>query len=248
MSLPRKIRCQVDLIVDHGNHVYSVDLIPAKPVPEFRPGQFLHLTVDDYDPSGFWPESRVFSIASSPHERGRLRICYSVVGTYTRKMERTLRPGAVVWIKLPHGSFTIDDKRDATLIAGGTGVSAFVAFIDGLAPGYPHAVRLVYGVRTPELLLFREEILRQAASVPRFTAAFFSEAGDEAWTRSSGGAPAGTEYYSGRIALSVACPELTVSHDRVFYLSGPPPMLRALGAQLQAHGVAQDDIRNDAWA
>lgn len=247
MSLPRKIRCRVDSIVDHGDRVYTVDLVPAKPVPEFRPGQFLHLTVDDYDPSGFWPESRVFSIASSPRERERIRICYSVVGRYTRKMERTLSAGAQVWIKLPHGSFVIDDARDATLIAGGTGVSAFTAFIDALTPEFPHNVRLVYGARTPELLLFREEILRQAARVPRFTVVFFNEAGDAAWTGSPGASPAGPTYHSGRIALNVACPEPAASPDRVFYLSGPPAMLRALGAELQAHGVAPGDIRNDAW-
>lgn len=244
MSLPRKIRCTVDAIVDHGDHVYTVDLIPAKPVPEFRPGQFLHLTVDEYDPSSFWPESRVFSIASSPRERERIRICYSVVGRYTRKMEQTLSVGAQVWIKLPHGSFVIDDARNATLIAGGTGISAFTAFIDALTPECPHAVRLVYGARTPELLLFREGIRRQAARVPRFTVVFFNEAGG---VSSSGVSPAEPAYYSGRIALNVACPELASSSDRAFYLSGPPEMLRALGAELRAHGVAPDDIRNDAW-
>jgi len=247
VSLPRKIRCRVDAIIDHGDHVYTVDLIPSKPVPEFRPGQFLHLTVDDYDPSGFWPESRVFSIASSPRERERIRICYSVVGRYTRKMERMLRPGVQVWTKLPHGSFVIDDARDATLIAGGTGISAFTAFIDALTPEGPHAVRLVYGARTPELLLFLDGILRQTARVPRFTVMFFSETGDARWTGSSVASPAAPTYCTGRIALSVACPELAAPPGRVFYLSGPPAMLRALGAELQAHGVAPDDIRNDAW-
>ena len=66
MATPQKIRCQVQQITAHGDHVYTVDLTPERPVPRFRPGQFLHLTLDDYDPSGFWPESRVFSIASSP--------------------------------------------------------------------------------------------------------------------------------------------------------------------------------------
>ena len=64
MGMPRKIRCTVERIIDHGGRVYSLDLTPSSPVPSFRPGQFLHLTVDEYDPSGFWPESRVFSVAS----------------------------------------------------------------------------------------------------------------------------------------------------------------------------------------
>jgi len=83
MGMPQKIRCQVADIIDHGEHVYTVDLLPERPVPRFQPGQFLHLALDPYDPSGFWPESRVFSIASSPSRRERLRISYSVKGRFT---------------------------------------------------------------------------------------------------------------------------------------------------------------------
>lgn len=237
----------MDSIIDHGDHVYTVDLVPGRPVPPFRPGQFLHLTVDEYDPSSFWPESRVFSIASSPRERDRVRICYSAVGRYTRKMERTLSVGAHVWIKLPHGSFVIDDARDATLIAGGTGVSAFIAFIDALTPEWPHAVRLVYGARTPELLLFREAILRQAARVPQFTVAFFNEKDNPTRRELRGVSPDEARYWSGRISLDIACPEPVASPNHVFYLSGPPAMLQALGADLRVRGVAPDDIRVDAW-
>ena len=60
MSVPRKIRCIVESITNHGGRVYTVDLSPSIAVPVFRPGQFLHLAVDEYDPSGFWPESLVF--------------------------------------------------------------------------------------------------------------------------------------------------------------------------------------------
>ena len=76
MSTPRKIRCVIEGVADHGDRVYTVDLKPERPVPAFRQGQFMHLTLDEYDPSGFWPESRVFSIASSPVERNRLKVIY----------------------------------------------------------------------------------------------------------------------------------------------------------------------------
>src|SRR5580765_6484920 len=134
MSMPRKMRCRVDAITDHGERVYTVELAPEKPAPTFSPGQFLHLTVDAYDPSSFWPESRVFSIASSPQDRGRLRICYSVKGRYTTRMEQTLRVGGEIWIKLPYGNFIIDRAADSVLLAGGTGISAFTAFLEALDP------------------------------------------------------------------------------------------------------------------
>ena len=93
MAVVRKIPCVVRAVTDHGERVYTVELEPSSPVPRFKPGQFLHLALDPYEPGGFWPESRVFSIASSPDERDRLAITYAVKGTFTSRMERGLAPG-----------------------------------------------------------------------------------------------------------------------------------------------------------
>ena len=135
MAVVRKIRCSVRRVTDHGERVYSVELAPSLPVPNFKPGQFLHLALDAQEPGGFWPESRVFSIASSPHERDRLAITYAVKGAFTTRMERTLAPGVDVWVKLPYGEFVVDMERDAVLFAGGTGVTAFTAFLQSLSAG-----------------------------------------------------------------------------------------------------------------
>ena len=257
MSMPRKIRCKVEAIADHGGRVYTVDLAPTTPVPQFRPGQFLHLTVDDYDPAGFWPESRVFSIASSPHDRSRIRICYAVKGRYTSKMERALQPGGEVWIKLPYGEFFIDASSDAVLLAGGTGISAFTAFLEALAPGSSQAVTLVYGARTPGLLLFQQMILARMAAVPKLSVVFFTETADEAFAQRMAALPRAPRCLTGRISLdyilrplsadllppaSVAC-----SLFPAFYLSGPPVMLDSLSACLRSRGVPPEQIRTDAW-
>jgi len=236
--MPRKIRCTVESVVDHGNRVYTVDLRPDVPVPAFRAGQFLHLTVDPYDPSGFWPDSRVFSIASSPRDRGRVRVCYSVKGRYTTKMEHTLRPGGSVWIKLPYGEFVIGDAEDVVLLAGGTGISAFTAFLEALPPETTRRVWLAYGVRDPSLFLFREMIQSQLARVPAFQAIWFAETG------------AAPSMRAGRISLDVLFeqPEAAARvANAVFYLSGPPVMLKTLAAGLSARGVSAGRIRTDAW-
>ena len=200
--MPRKLPCTVESITDHGGQVYSVDLIPHATVPAFRPGQFLHLTVDAYDPSSFWPESRVFSIASSPRDRSRLRICYSVKGRYTAKMERTLRAGGHAWVKLPYGDFVIDEKRDAVLIAGGTGITAFSAFLEGLTPDFPRRVTVVYGARTASLLLFQDMILSQLAAIPNFDVVFFTESQDDSFSRRMCALPHAPRCFPGRISLS----------------------------------------------
>jgi len=124
----QRLACQVERLIQHGGRVYTVGLRPERLAPVFRPGQFLHLALDPYDATGFWPESRVFSIASSPSTRDQLSITYSAVGRFTTRMEAELVDGGQVWVKMPYGEFFIDDSADAVLVSGGTGVSAFTAF------------------------------------------------------------------------------------------------------------------------
>jgi ferredoxin-NADP reductase len=257
MSMPRRIRCRVERVVDHGGRVYTLDLAPASAVPAFRPGQFLHLTVDDYDPSGFWPESRVFSIASSPRNRSHLCLCYSVKARYTTRMEQVLAPGREVWVKLPYGDFVIDDASDAVLVAGGTGISAFTAFIEALTPQTTQKVLLVYGARTPALFLFNQMILPQLVAVPGFQVMFFTESPDAEFARQMAAHPKTPACFTGRISVDailrpptsdLRSPTSVLSPlSCVFYLSGPPSMLAGLGDGLRAAGVPPERISTDAW-
>jgi ferredoxin-NADP reductase len=214
---------------DHGERVYTVELRPASQGPQFKPGQFLHLALDPYDPASFWPESRVFSIASSPLDRSTLAITYAVKGAFTGRMERELAPGAVVWTKLPYGDFVVDPASDAVLLAGGTGVTAYTAFLQTLQPDHPARVLFCYGARTQELLVYGALAEACARRVPTLDVRLLAEDHD------------------GRLSADAVWSAVAGLHQPVFYLSGPPQMLSALTAQLQSHGVPSGDIRTDAW-
>lgn len=229
MAVVRRIACTVQRVTDHGGHVYSVELVPSLPLPRFRPGQFLHLALDPADRDGFWPESRVFSIASSPDERDRLAITYSVKGSFTTRMEGELSPGTAAWVKLPYGEFFIDPTRDAVLFAGGTGITAFTAFLGSLAPDHDRRVQLYYGARSADLFVFGDLVRECARRIPALTTRLIDEA---------------TE---GRLSVDVAWPAISTLDRPLFYLSGPPPMLTALRIQLLDRGVPAEDIRIDAW-
>jgi ferredoxin-NADP reductase len=216
-------------ITDHGEHVYTVELEPSIAVPHFNPGQFLHLAIDPYDGAGFWPESRVFSIASSPRVRDRLTITYAVKGAFTTRMERELAVGGSVWVKLPYGEFVIDPTRDAVLFAGGTGVSAFTAFLQSLTPESAQRVLLLYGARTPDLFVYGSLVEACARNVPSMTCHLICEE------------------TQGRLEVDAAWPAMASLDVPLFYLSGPPPMLEALASRLRGRDIAPDRIRIDAW-
>ncbi|MDD5627451.1 MAG: FAD-dependent oxidoreductase [Elusimicrobia bacterium] len=242
MATPRKLRCTVSEIVDHGDRVYTLRLKPEGRPPRFRAGQFLHLAIDPYDPSAFWPDSRAFSVASPPAEADGLEILYSVVGRFTTRMEAELRVGGEVWVKLPYGEFVVSalPGSEVALLAGGTGVSAFTAFLrDYAARGDDDGsrVHLFYGARHPGLLLFRDLLGRLERARPALRAVFFAE---------SGAAP-GQGVEPGRLSLAAVWKALGRPDAATYYLSGPPAMIRALGGELAARGLPPERIRVDAW-
>jgi len=245
MPVVQKLRCQVEKIVDYGEHVYTVELRPERPAPKFFPGQFLHLALDEYDPSGFWPESRVFSIASSPAQRDRLRISYSVRGRFTARMEKEMRQGVWVWVKLPYGEFVIPDQNDVVLFAGGTGITAFTSFLDGLTPQFRHRVYLAYGARRRNLLIYRDLVQEKSRAVPQFRVLFFIEEVPGGGPP-PGGAESGEERI-GSVSVESIWAELQNPGRAVYYLSGPPLMLKAISQDLGRRGVAPGAIQVDAW-
>lgn len=235
--MPVRLRCDVAEIIDHGEAVYSLLLQPERPAPRFLPGQFLHLAIDDYQPGDFWPDSRPFSIASPPEQRDRLRLTYAVKGVFTARMQAELRPGASVWVKLPYGEFTVRPDNPACLLAGGTGVTAFTAFLSGLPTAHPHPVWLFYGARRPDLLIYRPQVEAAAAACPALQVRCLSE---EA---------AAAGIIPGRLDLDLVWREASLEHqpDFRFYLSGPPGMLQSLAASLRERGVPPERILTDAW-
>ena len=241
--MAQKLGCVVERVVAHGERVYTLALRPERLVPRFRAGQFLHLALDPYDPTGFWPESRVFSIASPPAERDTVRITYAVHGRFTARMESDMVEGRQVWIKLPYGDFVVDSRADVVLFAGGTGITAFTAFLEGLVAQTPAAhqsVTLAYGARTNSLLIYRDVVERCAERLPSLDVSYFVEHDAPALEGRVRSTP-------GRVSVEAVWPRLGRPFDMTYYISGPPPMLRTIGGDLRARNIAPEAIHIDAW-
>jgi ferredoxin-NADP reductase len=159
-------------------------------------------------------------------------------------MEKELAEGNIVWVKLPYGDFIIDEKKDIVLIAGGTGITAFTAFIDSLKPDFSKSIYLFYGVRKREFLLYQDMIMEKLLSVPKMSAAYFIEDVGSDMADSGEGKPGA---YKGMIELERIWQCLENAGNAVFYLSGPPVMLFALSKELSLKGIDKNSIRIDAW-
>jgi ferredoxin-NADP reductase len=234
--MPLKLQCDVSDVIDHGERVYSVLLKPERPAPRFAPGQFLHLALDPYRPGDFWPDSRVFSIASSSTERDTLRITYAVKGAFTTRMEAELTAGREVWVKLPYGEFTVARDDDVCLLAGGTGITAFTGFISGLSTEHRQQIDLFYGAKQPGLLIYRPLVQEAASRCPGLRSHFLAE-------RNLNGA----DCLPGRLDMGTIGDLIRDPETVTYYLSGPPAMLTTLQRELADRGVHPNRLRVDAW-
>jgi ferredoxin-NADP reductase len=248
MPNPIKLHATVHRVLKHSDGVYTVIFVPEKKLPKFKPGQFLHLTVDPYDPAGgFWPESRVFSIASPPGA-DIITIVYSVKGIYTCKMEDRLKPGTDVWIKLPYGDFVINtsirDGQDVVLVAGGTGISPFIPYLEDLVKegASSRRVTLHYGTSLCSQVLFPELLERCTGALASFDATIWieNEALDNLHIR-------GIRAKNGRLSIEAIHREAKELKEPVFFLSGPPTMIRNFRQGLIDQGVSIDNIKIDEW-
>ena len=242
MSIPIKIKCTVSSIKDHGDSVFTVKLKPSKRLPHFKPGQFLHLALDPYDPTGgYWPESRVFSIASAPFD-SEITIAYTVKGKFTLRMKEELEVSRDVWCKLPYGNFVIlpAPKEEVVLVAGGTGITPFIPFLlKEIKNPSGEKISLVYGVRMPELLIFGDVIADALANLNGFSFyAFCEERANDVFQ---------FPVAHGGLTIDAVLRAATDTKKAVFYLSGPLEMIQTFKNDLNETGIINDNIFIDEW-
>lgn len=237
-----RVKVCVAEIIEHPNGIYSVIFDIPKKYTRFKAGQFMHLTLDEFDPIlGYWPESRVFSICTRP-KSDTIGIVYSVKGVYTQRMEKELVVGKEVWVKLPFGDFVVDEHittdEVAVFIAGGTGISPYIPYLQNQLEKKDTRIELFYGVRHPDMILFKN-VLADCSMADNITLQVYSEEISKInieWNIQQG-------------ALSIErLWRNEYNHNSYkFFLSGPPAMITYFKDALVNKGVNSDRIFIDDW-
>ncbi len=122
----------------------------------FRPGQFVELSVLGV---GEGP----FSLPSSPTRRGSFQLGIRRVGTLTSYLFDHVHEGDMVGIRGPLGNgFPVElfEGQDLLLVAGGLGMVPVRGLLHYLIDQRDRFGRIVllYGTRSPEQVLFRDEL------------------------------------------------------------------------------------------
>ncbi|HUX57538.1 MAG TPA: FAD-dependent oxidoreductase [Bacteroidales bacterium] len=240
MSSPRKVKA---VVVGLKRYIDDITWYRLKPEfsCRFKPGQFLHLALDSYDPGFNWPESRVLSIANAPG-REYIDILVSSKGRFTNRMINELSIGAQVWLKLPYGIFNFNDSvgKDVVLVAGGTGISPFVSFLENIFENKDdyRSINLFYRVREPDLVVFEKNIEKYKQNINGFHYRLFCEN-----INSSGSLP----FEHGILPVKEIVNQTVLYCDPVYYLSGPKAMIESFEKELTDKEILSDKIFFDKW-
>jgi NAD(P)H-flavin reductase len=207
---------------------FALRLDDPKAAQQFahRPGQFMQVSI-------FGEGEAPFCIASSARESDTLDVTVRSVGQVTRALH-ALGEGRQVGVRGPLGnSFPFDEVAGKQLLFVGGGL--------GLAPLRPQiqdvyrerdrfgSVTVLYGARTPEDLIYRDE-LEQWQQSDGIECLLTVDAASDGWAGNVG--VVGTLFE--QIDLDAA--------NTVAFVCGPPIMIQFVVQDLLARGFGEDAI------
>lgn len=225
--LAKKYFSKIVSIVNPFEDIYTLEFKSLGSRYKYNPGQFLHIAFDeDYDGIGQWPESRCFSMQSNPDEK-IIRITYAVKGDFTKQMEKELKVGSEVWLKLPYGDlFTQQHNKENTVfIAGGTGITPFLSLFTHVSFNEYISPKIYLGFRSNEFNIYKSELDRSRNS-SKFMKFYYED-----------------KY--GIIDIKQIFSENSV--DSNYFISGPPLMIKSFKQKLIDKNVPKENILTDDW-
>ena len=224
----KKYQAEVVSVVNAAGDIYTIELKSHSGAFKYQPGQFLHLALEEYDPSQGWPESRCFSIQAQ-NRPDNLILSFAAKGRFTTRMANELTAGKLITVKLPYGNLfhDIPPEKKCVFIAGGTGITPFLSlFTDKSFENYDHP-KLYAGFRNAGYNLYDRYLLRakEVNNTFEYILKFEDHEGmldvDDIITRED--------------------------KDSLFFLSGPPMMIKLFRERLEKEGVGKGNVRTDDW-
>lgn len=218
---------------------------------DYAAGQYAYFKLDGVggDPKG---DVRHFSIASSPTEQGYLLISTRIRDSPYKQRLASLEKGAKITAWGPEGEFVLpsDHSRPVVFLSGGIGVTPFRSMIKYATDRQlPIKITMFDSNRNAESILYRGEFDGWASQNMNLKLVYtVTEEGEEKQEASR--APNGWTGERGRIDRQML--ERHLARDEIssalFYICGPPSMLKAMQRLLQeGMQVQKDRIKVEAF-
>jgi predicted ferric reductase len=198
-----------------------------------KPGQFMILQlIRDGKVSAAHP----FTISSAP-QADHLAVTIKDLGDFTGTIGKT-KPGDKARIDCPYGVFSIVNHpaSNYVFIAGGIGITPFMSMLRYLqTKGEDKRITLFWGNQSEKYLAFKPELEEIMRTLPSLQVVLVMSNQPD-W-----------EGEKGFLTADLMKKYDVFAEDTLFFLCGPPPMTRAVLAELKKTGVAKDRIHYEAF-
>ena len=203
----------------------------------FKAGQYLDMTLLDPPETDSEGNVRSFSIASGPHEE-TLMVATRMRDTAFKRVLKTMPLGTAVKIEGPSGDLILqnDFARTDVFLAGGIGITPFRSMVClATEERLRHRIFLFYSNRRPEDASFLAELQSLEKNNQKYqliATMTEMEKSHRTWNGETGFI---NQEMLGRYLKGAASP--------IYYIAGPPAMVKGLHDMLNKAGTNDDDIR-----
>jgi propane monooxygenase reductase subunit len=224
---PRTVSTLVEAVEALTTDIWWLKLRPGEPL-EFKPGQYVDIGIPGTD------EHRSFSMANTDPETLEFMIKQYPGGRLSGLLaDGSIKPGDTLEVTGPYGVFTLrrSSPRRLLFIGGGAGMAPILSLLRSMKEsGIEREAAYYYGARSEADLFHLEEL----AEMPCGFVPALSE-DSNGWAGETGLITDVVDRLEGDLA------EVDV------YLCGPPPMVDAAIALLDARGVPEARVYFDKF-
>lgn len=213
-------------IKDESPNTKTFVFQPDQPVT-WKAGQFIKYIIEDPNPDNRKTQ-RFFSISSAPYEKN-IHLTTKFVpcdGSTFKKDLQKFKVGDTVDATIPEGDFILEGpSKEYAFIAGGIGITPLHSIIKDLDHSQkPVNITLLYANRTLEVV-FKKDLEDIAKRHPEFKIHYVID--------------------PQRIDEQLIKEKVPDFDKKIFYVSGPEPMVELFEKMLADMGIPEDNIKRD---
>ena len=241
---PKRQYLVIEKITERGEDCRSFTLVPdtekgTTSLAYFGAGKYLTV----FETIEGMPITRAYSISSSPKDslEGKYVLTIKLVdgGLMSKYIFDTWKVGSKVEVSAPAGNFEYQELRDAKKViclAGGSGITPFVSMANAVKDGdEDFEMTLIYGSRTYDNILFREELDAIAKECDKIKVVHVLSEEEKD----------GTE--KGFITAELIKKYAPENEDYSIFLCGPQQMYAFLDKELQKLNLPKKFIRHEMF-
>lgn len=204
----------------------------------FDPGQYFFLTIKVDGREAAKP----FSFSSSPTEKGYVEFTKRITDSPYSKSLDSMKTGNAVHVRMAYGSLTFSGEyKKIAFLSGGIGITPIRSICKYAGDTrLASSLVLLYSNRRKEDIIFREDFdaMQKDNKNLKVVYALTSLELDPEWRGSQG-----------YISTSMIKEEIPDYNERIFYVCGPPNMVKNLIETLEGGlGVGKDKIKLEQFA